>query len=81
MGLVEKITEWLLEKEEELARECAVPKEEIEYQIAKVEQEKEKLKKECDEKMKTLDEILTRLKKIENIEALKCATKESNEGV
>lgn len=77
MALVEKITKWLLEKEEELARECAVPKEEVEYQIAKVELEKEKLKQEYEEKMKMLDEILERLKKIESIETLKCATKES----
>ena len=77
MAIVEKITKWLLEKEEELARECAVPKEEVEYQIAKVELEKEKLKKEYEEKMKMLDEILERLKKIESIETLKCATKES----
>ena len=77
MAIVEKITQWLLEKEEELARECAVPKEEVEYQIAKVELEKEKLKKEYEEKMKMLDEILERLKKIESIETLKCATKES----
>ena len=72
MAIVEKITKWLLEKEEELARECAVPKEEVEYQIAKVELEKEKLKKEYEEKMKMLDEILERLKKIESIETLKC---------
>ncbi len=77
MAIIEKITKWLLEKEEELARECAVPKEEVEYQIAKVELEKEKLKKECDERMKMLDEILMRLKKIESIETLKCQTKES----
>jgi len=75
MGFVQKITDWLLEKEEELARECAVPKEEVEYQIAKVELEKEKLKKEYEEKMQQLDSILMRLKKIENIETLKCATK------
>jgi len=77
MAIVEKVTKWLLEKEEELARECAVPKEEVEYQIAKVELEKEKLKQECEEKLKMLDEILERLKKIESIETLKCAAKES----
>ena len=75
MGLVEKITNWLLEKEEELARECAVPKEEVEYQIAKVELEKRKLKEEYEEKMKQLDEILSRLKKIEALETLKCQDK------
>ncbi len=77
MGFIEKITEWLLEKEEELARECAVPKEEVEYQIAKVELEREKLKEECAKKIKSLDDILMRLRKIESIETLKCATKES----
>ena len=75
MAIVEKVTKWLLEKEEELARECAVPKEEVEYQIAKVELEKEKLKKEYEEKMEMLDEILERLKKIESIETLKCPSK------
>lgn len=78
MALIEKITKWLLEKEEELARECAVPKEEVEYQIAKVELEKEKLKKEYEEKMKMLNDILERLKKIENIETVKCKTKEKH---
>lgn len=76
MAIIEKITNWLLEKEEELARECAIPKEEVEYQIAKVELEKEKLKKEYEEKMKQLDDILMRLKKIESIETLKCTTKD-----
>ena len=72
MAIIEKITQWLLEKEEELARECAVPKEEVEYQIAKVELEREKLRKECEEKQRTLDDIWMRLKKIESIETLKC---------
>lgn len=71
MGFVEKITQWLLEKEEEAARECAIPKQEIEYQIAKVELEKQKLQ----EKIDKLDEILQRLKKIESIETLRCKTK------
>ncbi len=75
MSIVEKITNWLLEKEEELARECAVPKEEVEYQIAKIELEKEKLKEEYEKKMKQLDDILQRLKKIESIETIKCPEK------
>ncbi len=74
MSFLEKITKWLLEKEEELARECAVPIEEIEYQIAKVELEKMKLKEEYEKKMQQLDEILQRLHKIKNIETLRCQT-------
>ena len=72
MGLVQQITNWLLEKEEDLAKNCAVPKEEVEYQIAKVLDQKEKLTKKYQEEMKVLDEILERLRKIESIETLKC---------
>jgi len=48
MGFVQKITEWLLEKEEEAAKSCTVPMQEIEYQIAKAQAEKEKLQKRYD---------------------------------
>ncbi|SFV62956.1 hypothetical protein MNB_SM-6-660 [hydrothermal vent metagenome] len=76
MSLVEKITDWLLEKEEEAAKSCAVPMQEIEYQIAKVEAEKEKVQKKYDEAMHELNHVLERLEKIKNIETLRCQTKE-----
>ena len=76
MGLVQKITEWLLEKEEAAAKSCAVPMQEIDYQIAKVASQKEKIQKEYDEAMKELEHIAVRLEKIKNIETLRCQTKE-----
>ncbi|QOP45485.1 hypothetical protein [Sulfurimonas paralvinellae] len=72
MGIVQKITEWLLEKEEEAAKSCAVPMQEIEFQIAKAEAEKEKLQKRYDEAMSELNHVLERLEKIKNIETLRC---------
>ena len=76
MGLVHKITQWLLEKEEDLAKSCAVPMEEIEYQIAKVEAQKLKIQKEYDEAMAELNNVEERLQKIKNIETLRCQSKE-----
>jgi galactokinase len=75
MGFVHKITEWMLEKEEALAKSCAVPMEEIEYQIAKVQAQKEKIQKEYDEAMAELNSVAERLEKIKNIETLRCQEK------
>ncbi len=74
MGLVHKITEWLLEKEEDMAKSCSIPMQEIEYQIAKVASQKEKIQKEYDEAMKELENVAVRLEKIKNIETLRCQT-------
>jgi hypothetical protein len=76
MGFVHKITQWLLEKEENLAKSCAVPIEEIEYQIAKVEAQKQKIQKEYDEAMAELESVAQRLQKIKNIETLRCQNKD-----
>jgi len=75
MGFVHKLTEWLLEKEEAMAKSCAVPMEEIEYQIAKVQAQKEKIQKEYDEAMAELNSVAERLEKIKNIETLRCQEK------
>jgi tRNA A-37 threonylcarbamoyl transferase component Bud32 len=72
MSIVKKITEWLLEKEEQMAKSCAVPMEEIEYQIQKVKSQKEKIQKEYEEAMSELDSVLERLEKIKSIETLRC---------
>jgi DNA repair ATPase RecN len=76
MGLVHKITEWLLEKEEAMAKSCAVPMEEIEYQLAKVKTQKEKIQKEYEEAMAELNHVEERLQKIKNIETLRCQKKD-----
>ncbi len=73
-----KMTEWMLEREEELARKCALDPEALEKQIAKVQEKKEQLERECQENQKELEHILTRLKWMQ-AEELKCR-QESNEG-
>ena len=78
MSLVHKLTEWLLEKEEEMAKSCAVPMEEIEYQLAKVKAQKEKIQKEYEKAMAELNHVEERLEKIKNIETLRCQNKLEN---
>jgi len=75
MSLVHKLTEWLLEKEEAMAKSCAVPMEEIEYQLAKVKSQKAKIQKEYEEAMAELNHVEERLEKIKNIETLRCQEK------
>ena len=71
-AFIKKIIDWSLEKESDLAKKCAVPMEEIEYQIKKVQQEKEKVQKEYDDAMQELDAVLQKLEKIKNTEILRC---------
>ncbi len=71
-GFLKKITDWMIEKEEEAAKKCAIPMEEIEYQIAKVEAQKQKVQEEYEEAMRNLDSILQKLHKIKNIETIRC---------
>ncbi len=75
-GFIKKITDWMLEKEEEMAKSCSIPMKEIEYQINKVEAQKQKIQKEYDEAMAALDEVAQRLQKIKNIEVMRCSEKE-----
>ncbi len=73
-----KMTEWMLEREAELARKCALDPEALEKQIAKVQEKKEQLERECRENQEELEHILTRLKWMQ-AEELKCR-QEFNEG-
>jgi len=79
MSLVHKITEWLLEKEEKMAKSCTIPMQEIEYQLAKVATEKEKIQQRYDEAMDELNLVEERLEKIKNIETLRCQNNNSKE--
>ena len=72
---LKSIIDWMLEKEEDMAKECAVPMKEIESQIAKVQEEKLKAQKKCDEAMNELDDVLKRLEKIKSTEILRCELK------
>jgi predicted ribosome quality control (RQC) complex YloA/Tae2 family protein len=68
---LKKATEWMLEREAELAKKCAIDLEDLEKQIAKVEEKKKALERECQENQAELEKVLTKLKWIK-MEELKC---------
>jgi len=75
LEFMKKITEWVLQKEEEAAKDCRIPIDEIEKQIEVVKEKKSKLEEECKKNIAELDRILGRLESIKNIETIKCARK------
>ena len=75
VGFVKKMMEWVLEKEEEAARECHVSPEEVDEQIAKVQEKKEALEKKCQQELEELQKVIERLQKIKE-ESLKCTLKQ-----
>jgi len=74
MEFMKRITDWMLEKEEEAARQCAIPIEEIEKQIEMVQKKREKLTAQYQDAVKELDHVEERLQKLKRDEALKCHT-------
>jgi len=72
LEFMKKITEWILEKEEEAAKNCKLPLEEIEKQIEIVKTKKAELEEECQKNIQELNKILGRLESIKNIEKIKC---------
>jgi len=72
---VKKITDWILDKEELMAKSCAISLDEVDAQMAKITQQKEKLQKDYDESMAVFNEITERLEKIKNIEIVRCQNK------
>jgi len=73
MSLVKNIVDWMLEKEADMAKSCSIPMEEIEYQINKVAQEKQKVQQKYDAAMDELNDVSQKLEKIKNTEILRCA--------
>ena len=71
---LKSIIEWMLEKEEAMAKECAIPMKEIEAQIRKVQEEKVKVQEKYDDAIAELDDVLKRLEKIKNTEILRCSS-------
>ena len=71
---LKSIIDWMLEKEEGLAKECTIPMKEIEAQIAKVQEEKIKVQEKYDDAITELDDVLKRLEKIKNTEILRCSS-------
>ena len=75
---IKKMTEWALEKEEEAAKECAIPIQTIEKQLNTLKEKRDELKQKCEEQLNELDELIKRLEKIKAQEELRCKTKEEN---
>ena len=73
LDFIKKMTEWILQKEEEAAKNCKIPIEQIEKQIEIVKEKRAKLEEECQKNLAELDRILGRLESIKNIETIKCA--------
>ena len=69
---IKKIIDWTMEKEEEMAKKCAISMEDLEQQIAKVEAEKKKVQEKYDNAMQELNHVSEKLQKIKNIEILRC---------
>ncbi len=72
---IKKITEWVLDKEELMAKSCAIPLDEVDRQLERIQEQKEKLQKDYDDSMAVFNEITKRLEKIKNIEVLRCQSK------
>ena len=67
-----KVSDWILKKEEEAAKNCAISEKEIEEQLKKLQEKKEELQQKCKKDMEVLDSLIQRVEKIKNIETLKC---------
>jgi len=65
---LKKMTEWVLDKEEQAASNCRVDLKDVQKQIDLILEKRQKLQKECEENLKELDHILDRLEKIKEKE-------------
>ena len=63
-NFIEKLTNWILEKEEEAAKKCYISQDDIEAQIKKTQEKKDELAKKCKEELSTIDGLIERLEKI-----------------
>ncbi len=69
---IQKITDWALEKEDELAKKCEIPVEEIDRQLNMLHEKRDELKKKCDEQLKEIDSLIERVNQIKTSETLRC---------
>ena len=63
-GFIEKITEWILQKEEEAAKKCYIAPDDVDAQIKKVQEKKDELEAKCKEEINQLEDLINRLEKI-----------------
>ncbi len=70
MEFLKNATEWVLNKEEEAAKNCRIDLKDLQKQIDFVKNKKEEMKKECEKNIAELEHILSRLEKIKSKEEL-----------
>ncbi len=58
---LKKVTDWVLQKEEEAANNCKIDVEDVQKQIDMVTAKRDKLKEECEKNIAELEKILRRL--------------------
>jgi len=68
MEFLKKATEWVLDKEEQAAKNCRIDLNDVQKQINLILEKRAKLQKECEENLAELDHILDRLEKIKEKE-------------
>jgi len=71
---LKKMMEWILQREEEAAKNCHASPEEISEQIRKVLLKKKEIEERCKEQTKEFDHILDKLHWIK-AEAIRCERK------
>ncbi len=74
MEFMKKAMDWILEKEQEAAKNCHASPEDVDKQIAMIEEKKADLEKKYTEEIKEFEHILNRLHTIKAA-SLKCHVK------
>jgi len=70
-SFIKKLHSYLLQKEEEMAKECKISSKDIEDEIQKVLLQIKKLKEQCNDDLKEFEYLLAKLHWIK-AEAIKC---------
>jgi|LGVC01.1.fsa_nt_gb hypothetical protein len=76
-NFIKTMADWILDKEEAMAKSCAIPMDEIDAQLHQVLKQKAKLQESYEDSMANLNDIEAKLEKIKNIELLRCQKKQS----
>ena len=73
MEFMKKAMDWVLEKEQDAAKDCHANPEDIEKQIKMIEEKKASIEKQCKENIDEMEHVLNRLHTIK-AQSLKCKT-------
>jgi len=71
---IKKAAEWVLDKEQEAARNCEIDLEDVDKQIKVIETKRDELKANCAENISEMEHILNRLNQVKAT-GLRCKTK------